>query len=222
MGAILLLLSLAYVRVVRGMIMLSVVLRSSSCGPGLLNVERVSFAFILSSQSAPQAGLDCITTIDEKGPCRAFPYQSTQAPKMPVEATQTQFWTCGGHLDLLASLFVPDRGGVSLFPTMPGRGDVSSCIWGTRLVWISVACRSCNPGPRTHKKFSCKKSRGIDPFPLGYTCAAVTPPNLLQKTVPYRPRIRSSYGLGYGSPVSPLGGGANSGGVSQPVLAQGS
>jgi hypothetical protein len=90
----------------------------------------------LVSQLAPQAALSYISRIDEKGPCRAFPYQSTQASRMPIEVTQTQFWTCGGHLDLLVSLFVPNRFVSIPFCSMAGRGVVLSHISLACNVWI--------------------------------------------------------------------------------------
>src|SRR5579864_5131707 len=59
----------------------------------------------ISPEMAPQAALSCIATMNEKGPCRTFPYQSTQASRMPIKAQISQFWTTGCQNDRLPPVF---------------------------------------------------------------------------------------------------------------------
>src|SRR5579859_2062653 len=69
---------------------------------------------LIAAQPALQAGLACASKINEKGPCCAFPYGSTQGVRSPIEAPNSQILTCGCQFDRYTSVF--------------------------RGVWLSVSC----------------------------------------------------------------------------------
>lgn len=116
----------------------------------------------LSFRLALQATLSCASTINEKGPCRAFPYQSTQDSRMPIDGSRTQIWTCGGHLDPFTRLFALVCPGFSLFCNRLARGDVSghlpcgSLIGVDSLPYRLVSCLGTaaahRPPPTSFKK----------------------------------------------------------------------
>ena len=54
----------------------------------------VPYSGALASQLALEFALGRVATIDENGPCSTFPYESTQNPRMPLDATETQIWMC--------------------------------------------------------------------------------------------------------------------------------
>ena|SRR5437763_2179256 len=68
-----------------------------------------------------QAHLDCITRMDEKGPCSTFPYQSTQASRMPGIAPNLQTWMSASPNDGMIGQNWP-------FPTNLYCTSLSTCL----------------------------------------------------------------------------------------------
>jgi hypothetical protein len=91
-------------------------------------------------KSSLEAGLRCITTINEKGPYRTFRYGSTQAAKMPRIGPNLQIWTFAPQNDGML-------GQIGLICCYLYRTSSATCLaevlGSQQLVWfvIVVCCR---------------------------------------------------------------------------------